>query len=523
MKILPRLLTIPYNKKNKCVIVYSQHPPEIASDKKHPSKNTRSYKKRQLQNHIIKFLHLIFCLYVLGGHFAIAQNAYELGESALQLENYEEAIQHFTSGEKSRKVLARLGYAYSQLGRYAEATRAYQDVLRSDVSEKHSAETDIVVSQALLGLGYIAYRQGKFDEAIQLYMEVVQQDTAGVAEAHHNLGRIYAGRGEIEKAVTAQQQAIAETPDLAEAHYQIGMLYSRQQNWQAAIAAYQKTVALVPTMPNAYYQLARCYQQTGNISEAEKVMQRFRALKAADTEIQKHLEAVFVADTDEKAEALLKLANTYLKHERYEEAARTFQRARTYGILDTHIAQISAGLASVKLKQGDPTQAITHYEYAIELGLETAEIYQNLGIAYMQNRDGENALKQFHRALEIDANLPETLTMLGTLYAAKNKFDEAETHYQRAIALAPEAAVAYHGLAYLYGQHNRNLEKAVGLARHATELSPDAAPYYNTLSWLCYKVGKYDAAETAILKAIELAPDNRLYQEGLAEIRQERK
>ena len=466
----------------------------------------------------LRWLSIIVCLSFLGIHLAIAQNAYELGEAALQLEDYEAAIQHFTGAEKSGETLARLGYAYSQLGRYAEATHAYQEVLHRDNMEPETA-----TAQALLGLGYIAYRQGRFDDAIRRYTAVIQQDIAGVAEAHHNLGRIYAGRGEIEKAITAQQHAIGEAPNLAEAHYHLGVLYSRQQAWQAAIAAYQQTVALVPTMPNAYYQLARCHQQTGERPEAEKAMQRFRALKAADTEIQKQLEAVFVADTDEKAEALLKLANTYLTHERYEAAARIFQRARKYSILDIHAAQISAGLASVKLEQGDPTQAIRHYEYAIQLGLETAEIYQHLGMAYMQNRDGANALKQFHRALEIDAHLPETLTMLGTLYAAKHKFDEAETHYERAIALAPEAAVAYHGLAYLYGQHDQHLEKAVELARQATELSPDAAPYYNTLSWLCYKVGRYDAAETAILKAIELAPDNRLYQEGLTEIRQERK
>lgn len=469
------------------------------------------------------WLSITLCLYALDGYPATTQNAYELGEAALQLENYEEAIEHFASAEKSRKTLVRLGYAYSELGRYAEATRAYQDVLRSDVSEKQRVETELAMSQALLGLGYIAARQGKFDAAIRRYTEVIQQDRAGVAEAHHNLGRIYAGRGEIEKAITAQQHAIAEAPNLAEAHYHLGVLYSRQRAWQAAIVAYQKTIALVPMMPNTYYQLARCYQQTGNMPEAEKAMQRFRALKAADTEIEKHLEAVFVADTDEKAEALLKLANTYLKHERYEKATDAFERIGPYSTSDTQTAQVCVGLASIALEQGDAKQAITHYERAIELGLETAAMYQNLGIAYMQNRDAGNALKQFHRALEIDTNLPETLTMLGTLYAAKHKFDEAETHYEQAIALAPKGAVAYHGLAYLYGQHNRNLEKAVELAHHATELSPDSAPYYNTLSWVCYKVGRYDAAETAILKAIELAPDNPLYQEGLAEIRQERK
>jgi cytochrome c-type biogenesis protein CcmH/NrfG len=39
---------------------------------------------------------------------------------------------------------------------------------------------------------------------------------------------------------------------------------------------------------------------------------------------------------------------------------------------------------------------------------------------------------------------------------------------------------------------------------------------------LCYKTGKYDEAETAVLKAIELAPDNPVHQEGLKEIRQHR-
>ena len=471
---------------------------------------------------LLRWLSITLCFHLLGGHLAIAQNAYERGEAALQQENYEEAIRHFTNAEENGKIFARLGYAYSQLGRYTEATRAYQEALRFNIDEQHKTETNITMSQALLGLGYIAYRQGKFDAAIGFYTEVVKRGTAGGAEAYHNLGRIYAGRGEIEKAVIAQQQAIAENPNFADAYYHLGVLYSRKQDWQAAIDAYQKTVMLTPTMPNAYYQLSRCYRQIRNISEAEKATQRFRDLKAVDTEIQKHLEAVFVADTDEKADALLTLANTYLKHKRYDAATETFNRIVRYSTSDTHRAQVSAGLARIAADQGDPTQAIGHYERAIALGLETAGVYHNLGIAYMQNRDGQNALRQFHRALEIDANLPETLTLLGTLYTANGKFDAAETHYKRAIALAPKEAIAHHGLAYLYGQHDRNLAKAVELAHHATEQSPKSAPYYNTLSWLCYKVGKYDAAETAILKAIELAPDNPLYREGLKEIRQGR-
>ena len=118
----------------------------------------------------LRWLSITLCLYALGGHFAVAQNAYELGEAALQLEDYEAAIQHFTDAEKSGQTLARLGYAYSQLGRYAEAIHAYQEVLHRD-----NIETETAAAQALLGLGYIAYRQGRFDEAIRRYTEVIQQ------------------------------------------------------------------------------------------------------------------------------------------------------------------------------------------------------------------------------------------------------------------------------------------------------------------------------------------------------------
>ncbi len=465
-------------------------------------------------------LSIILCLCTLGGHLAVAQNAYELGAAALRQGDYEEAIRHFTDAEKDGKTLARLGYAYSQLGRYADATRAYQDVLGFETDEARSLEAEVAVSQALLGLGYVAYQQGRFDEAIRLYMELVQRGTAGIVEAHHNLGRIYAERGEIEKAMTEQRQVVKANPEFADAHYHLGVLYSRKQDWHAAIEAYQKAVALAPTLPNVYYQLARCYRQTEDTLAAEEAMQRFRVLESTDAEIQKGVEAVFVADADEKAEILIRLANVYVKHEKYEAAVRALERVQKYSTSDAHAAAVSAGLAKIALDQGNAAQAIVRYEKAVQLGLGTAEIYHNLGIAYMQSRDGENALKQFHSALEVNADLPESLVMLGVLYAANNDFEASKTYYQQAIELSPKAAVAYHGLAYLYGQHGRNLEKAIELARRATELSPNSAAYHNTLSWLYYKIGSYKAAETAILKAVELAPDNPLYQEGLKAIRQ---
>ena len=466
---------------------------------------------------------LALCLYLGSVQFAHAQNAYELGEEALQYGNYEQAIQHLNNAPPTGKTLIRLGFAYSQLGRYAEAKRVYQEALHLAKLDAYGKQSHVIIAQTYVGLGYIAYQLGKFDDAIQFYANVVKQDTVGVSKALHNLGRIYAGRGEIAKAINSQQQAIDRDPNFADAYYQLGVLYSRKQNWQAAITAFQKTLVLSPTMSNVHYQLARCYRQIGDVQKAEVAMARFRSLKKADTDIQKHLEAVFVVDIDNKVAALVKLANTYLKYERYDEAAHEFSRIHKYSTSDIDMARMSAGFGRIALEQGDVAQAITHYKHAVQLGLKTTETYYYLGIAYMQKRDAQRAIKQFHRVLRIDADHSESHLMLGTLWTTDGKFKDAEKHYRSAIKLKPGMASAHHGLAYLYGQHNRNMEKAITLARKATELSPKSAPYYNTLSWLCFKHGEYDAAESAALKAIELAPDNPIYQEGLEEIRQQRK
>ena len=466
---------------------------------------------------------IALCLYLGSVQCVHSQDAYQLGEEALQYGDYEQAIRYLKNTTPTGKSLIRIGFAYSQLGRYRESTDTYQKALRLVRAGEFGQQTHVVKAQAFIGLGFIAYQQGKFDDAIQYYTNVVEQNTVGVSKAQHNLGKIYAGRGEIEKAIVAHQHAISREPDFAEAYFHLGVLYSRKKDWQAAITALQRTLAISSTMPNTHYQLARCYRQIGDVHKAEKAMERFRSLKKVDTDIQEHLEAVFSADADNKVKALFKLAYTYLKYERYEEAIREFQRISKYSTSDVDTAQIHAGYGRMALEQGDISEALKHYNRAIQLGLKSAETYHYLGIAYMQNRDAQRAIKQFKRALTSDSDYAESHLMLGTLYTTDGQFDTAEKHYKQAISLVPEMAAAHHGLAFLYGKHNRDLEQAIASARKAVELSPFSAPYHNTLSWLCFKHGKYDAAEAAVLKAIELAPDNPVYQEGLKEIRQQRK
>jgi len=459
--------------------------------------------------------HLIYLLllYLLSIFLQVAfagEDSYEHGQHALQSGNYELAIKFFRlvveSDPDRVDAYTGLGYAESQLGRYEDAIESYQKALNLEIH----------APQAHLGLGYIAYRQGRFDEAIRSYRAVINQGETGSAEAYHNLGRIYAERGEIDSAIACQKSALAIKSDFSDAHYHLAILYRRKREWESAIQGFQNAIRLQPLMTQAHYQLARCYTQTGDRDSANQSMAEFRRLSAEDAEVQRHLEAIFLAEDRDKVAHILVLGNLYLGQEKYPEAIKQFQRIVT---LVPKSSEAFAGIGHAALEMENYSQAIASYEQAIQFGLKNARTYHNLGLAYMQLRNAEKALEDFQRAVALNPMLSQAHLMLGTLYAARKVFQSAEAHYKKVIQLDSDDAVAYHSLAYLYGQHNRSLENGVKLARKAAQLSPKSALYHSTLSWLLYKLGRYTEAEDAILRTIKINPNNPLYREGLEEIR----
>jgi tetratricopeptide (TPR) repeat protein len=411
-----------------------------------------------------------------------------------------------------------LAYAYSQLGNYSEAVAEYE------LARTLNPE----LTQVYIGLGYIAYRRGNLDLAIEHYNKTIKLQP-NLAEAHHNLGLIYAQQGKIAEAIEEQQKAVVANPKSAEAHFHLGLLYEKQERWNEAVEHHQQALKWNPEFAEPYYQLARIYMKLGEQKLAQQNMEHFRVKKAEADAIAAAEEAVFMAEGAAKSDALLSLAAVYLKQNKFQEAKTQFQRVL---FRDEKRADAYAGLGHVALERKQYHTAVQNYKRALELGMNTAEAHHNLGIALMQMKKIDEAISHFQKAVALDTTptppsscdkedekSAKSFMMLGTLYAAQNQFELSKQNFLKVIELEPQDAIAYHSLAYLYGQYDTDLQTAVELAQKATQLAPESALYFNTLSWLLYKQGKWKEAEFAIKKAIELDPNNALYQEGLSEIR----
>ena len=131
-----------------------------------------------------------------------------------------------------------------QAGRFEEAQRGYEQVLRGD---PRSAD-------ALLGLAAIAVRQGQYERAQNLYLRVLESDPAD-ATAQAALINLHGGRdgGHSESRL---KTLLAAQPDSAALHFALGNLYSRQRRWSEAQQAYFQAYALDPDNADYLFNVA---------------------------------------------------------------------------------------------------------------------------------------------------------------------------------------------------------------------------------------------------------------------------
>jgi len=124
---------------------------------------------------------------------------------------------------------------------------------------------------------------------------------------------------------------------------------------------------------------------------------------------------------------------------------------------------------------GKPGEAVEAYRQVIELAPDSAETWNNLGVAHKALRD-----------------LPE-----------------AERCCRRAVELSPEFADAHHNLGNVLN-HRRRPEEAAACFRTAIDLRPYDGDSYRHLGMALYSVGKIEEAEAVFRQWVGFDPENEV-------------
>lgn len=230
-------------------------------------------------------------------------NMFAWGSEMLLHRTYEPAIAIFQKAAdmfpKSPRILIGLGLALYSRGIYDKAVQAL--ISASDLSPK-DARCYLFLSKAYNSSPLQAddvvdrfkrYADLRPDDALaQYYYAVSLWKGKRVETSNVNVALIE----------TLLKKSIALNDSLADAHVQLGNLYADQREYAKSIPQYERALELDPNLPDAHYRLGTDLVHTGEKERAQKefaVYQRLRAEHLA--EVQKEHEEVRQFVYSEKA------------------------------------------------------------------------------------------------------------------------------------------------------------------------------------------------------------------------------
>jgi len=229
-----------------------------------------------------------------------------------------------------------------------------------------------------------------------------------------------------------------------------------------------------------------------------------------------------LAIVPESPDALIGLAAAVADAGRFDEAARTLERAIA---AQPRYAASYTEYGILQLRQGRPHDAIAPFRHVTDLEPDHSGAFNNLGVAHLNAGDFEKAPEAFSRSLAIEPRR-SSFSNTGVGYYYSGRYDDAAGMFRKAIELAPSDHRLWGNLAdaLLYGGHPADAEEAYARARALVEaelaVNPKKAINQAQAAYYSSRLRIGDRARQCIESALaEGDNDNEVhYYVGLAEL-----
>jgi arylsulfatase A-like enzyme/Tfp pilus assembly protein PilF len=219
--------------------------------------------------------------------------------------------------------------------------------------------------------------------------------------------------GDIETGKQTLAHLAEEDPKMYIIPFMLGEASARTSSWDEATVQFRKSLELNPEFEEAMTGLARALFYRGNYSEARTWAQN--ALKHNPQNYRAWYELGTI-DSKTDQQAAIADFNTGIA-------------------IQGNFAPLHRDVGILQLHQHKYREAAEHLSQAMDLGLETPELRNYLGICNSQNGQLRTAVTNYKRAIALDPNLAEAHLNLAYAYQQMNNLAGARPEYEDACRL----------------------------------------------------------------------------------------
>ena len=224
------------------------------------------------------------------------------------------------------------------------------------------------------------HQEGKTDIAQDLYNQVLKNNP-NHSQALNNLGIIFKGLGDNQKAKECYEKAIEINPDYSDAYHNLAVIFQNLKNYQKAKECCEKLIAINPNYADAHNNLGVILQDLGENQKAKECYEKAIEINPNHVDAHNNLGVIFnEGGENQKAK------------ECYEKAVE----------INPGFANAHNNLGNIFKKLGENQKAKECYEKAIEIYPDFFAALSNLSDIYInQLTDFEIAISKSNEALKI--------------------------------------------------------------------------------------------------------------------------
>jgi len=285
------------------------------------------------------------------------------------------------------------------------------------------------------------------------------------------MANVHARFGVAAQAEEWYQRSLAQDPRQANAYHGLAMLTNQKGDYGKAVELWRKAQEINPDLPGIGAAVAEALLKMGQLQEAIAALQK---------EVQ--------CRPGQSACHYL-LGRAYLQQKEYAKAAGNYQKAIE---LEPNDPRPYYGLASAFARLGQPDRA---REYMEKFQARKAD----------EERMNAELKRTAQHWLVGGDILAETHADAAAFYVTHQRLRDAEAHLRRGASVDSKSIRCRQALAELYCLGGR-LEEALAICRQLRQIDPSNASYHLYVGDLLFRLQRFEVAEEAVRRAIELAP-----------------
>jgi arylsulfatase A-like enzyme/Tfp pilus assembly protein PilF len=333
--------------------------------------------------------------------------------------------------------------------------QALEREMQSDgVSVEPSTEIDPDARERLAALGYVGTFVATTATADRGSL-ADPKDKVHLFNLMTNARELSKGDDRFTKVVGMLRQVVAEDPNVTDAWFMLGNEHVKAERHQEAIEYFARALALKPDYDLAVVNMANAYRRLGKDEEALVGYRRFLELDPRNPQVR------------------YQLAQILIEREQYADARRELQAALEQ---EPKLAAARNALGVIAINEGNLAVAEQEIQEAIRQREDVRLAHFNLAVIAETRGDVATARQQYLKEIELHDRSFKAWFNLGRLYERLGDRDRQIQALAGAVEANPSFAEGYFYLAKAHLDAQRDLQRAIDIARQGLALAPDS-PY----------------------------------------------